>query len=116
MMRRISAKLRHRAGETIAETLLALLVSSLALLMLAGAISSATRVITTAKTTMANYYTGDSAIVTRASSAMKQTISMTLQDKTEDDALADITYQVDCYENATFAGKPVVAYVKHNES
>ena len=40
-------KLHSKAGETIAETLVALLISALALVMLAGALSAAAKVITT---------------------------------------------------------------------
>lgn len=45
MKRRIAARLKGRAGESIAETLVALLISALALVMLAGAIGSAARII-----------------------------------------------------------------------
>ena len=56
MTRRIKNKLRSRAGESIGETLIALLISALALLMLAGAISSAGRIVTRNKAAMISYY------------------------------------------------------------
>ena len=46
MKKSIWKKLKSAAGETIGETLVALLISSLALMMLAGAVSAATRMIT----------------------------------------------------------------------
>ncbi len=49
-------KLRSRAGESIAETLIATLIAALALVMLAGAISSAANMITKSKTLMDKYY------------------------------------------------------------
>lgn len=49
MKKRLLAKLRGRAGESIAETLIALLISALALVMLAGAISSAANIVRTSK-------------------------------------------------------------------
>ena len=55
-MKRVFAKLKNRAGESIGETLVALLISSLALLMLAGAITSASRIITDSNRAMQTYY------------------------------------------------------------
>jgi len=56
MMRRIKNRLRSCAGESIGETLIALLISALALLMLAGAVSSAGRIVTRNKAAMISYY------------------------------------------------------------
>lgn len=56
MMKQATRKLRSRAGESIGETLVALLISALALLMLAGAISSAGRIVTRNKESMDTYY------------------------------------------------------------
>ena len=52
MMKRIRAKLRGRAGESLAETLIATLIAALALTMLAGAIGSAARIINTSRDAM----------------------------------------------------------------
>lgn len=49
-------KLHSQAGETIAETLISTLIAALALVMLAGAISSAANMINTSKTVMEKYY------------------------------------------------------------
>lgn len=62
MRDRMRAKLRGNAGETIGETLVALLISALALVMLAGAISSASKIVLDSKAAMAEYYAGDSAM------------------------------------------------------
>ncbi len=50
-------KLRSTAGESIGETLIALLISALALVMLAGAVSSASNIITRSNDAMNDYYT-----------------------------------------------------------
>ena len=57
MKKRIMAKLRSQAGESIAETLVATLIAALALLMLAGAVSSASNIITRSNDAMNDYYT-----------------------------------------------------------
>ena len=49
-------KLRSTAGESIGETLIALLISALALVMLAGAVSSASNIITRSNDAMNDYY------------------------------------------------------------
>lgn len=56
------SKLRSQAGETIGETLIALLISALALTMLAGAISTAANLITKSEIVMTNYYGGLTAL------------------------------------------------------
>ena len=59
MMKGALRKLRSRAGESIGETLIALLIAALALLMLAGAVSSASRIVTRNKAAMKSYYGND---------------------------------------------------------
>ena len=59
MMRKAKTRLRNQIGETIGETLVALLISSLALMMLAGAISTAANIITRNKDSMNTYYETD---------------------------------------------------------
>ena len=53
---RVGAKLRGKRGESIGETLIALLISSLALVMLAGAISSAANIVTRGKDVLVAKY------------------------------------------------------------
>ena len=62
----IAAKLRGQLGESIAETLIALLISALALMMLAGAVSAAANVITKSRTSMNTYNTTTVETVVRA--------------------------------------------------
>ena len=55
MKKKIMARLRGKAGETIAETLIATLIAALALTMLAGAVASAANIVTRSKDTMTTY-------------------------------------------------------------
>jgi len=107
MMKRASRKLKSRAGESIGETLVALLISALALVMLAGAISATGRMITTSDKQMGKYYDGDKGIVARTSSDGTLS-SLTIKgDKT---AIQEIHNNVKYYKNDAFTNKPVVAY------
>ncbi|MBR6220466.1 MAG: hypothetical protein IKQ80_07880 [Clostridia bacterium] len=56
-MKKLMSKLRSAAGETIGETLVALLISALALTMLAGAIGAANNIVTRSNKAMNDYYT-----------------------------------------------------------
>lgn len=56
MKKHVLKKLCSPAGESIGETLIALLISALALLMLAGAVSSAGKIVTRNKSAMETYY------------------------------------------------------------
>ncbi len=55
----LSKKLKGKAGESIAEVLIALLIAALALTMLASVITTAARTITKSKEQMDAYYTAN---------------------------------------------------------
>ena len=55
----IKRKIRSKAGESIGETLIALLISALALIMLAGAIGTSTRIITRSNAAVKSHYDAD---------------------------------------------------------
>ena len=57
MLKKIKTKLRGKAGESIAETLISTLIAALALTMLAGAIGSAAKIVTGSRNAMQNYRT-----------------------------------------------------------
>lgn len=107
MIGRIKAKLKSRAGESIAETLIALLISSLALLMLAGAVTSASRVVNLSKAKMADYYDKDAALAEFKGSG---SATVTLTDA---DTLTELQVFKDLGESANnaFANNVVVRYV-----
>lgn len=56
MKKKLLKKLGSKAGESIAETLVATLIAALALVMLAGAIGSASNIITGSRNAMKSYY------------------------------------------------------------
>lgn len=99
-------KLRSRAGETLTETLVALLISALALLMLAGAVTSATRVITRSKDKMTQYYAADAALANRTGTGNTLTVLLS------DGSLNLEGIQVAYYENDAFPSRPVIAYAE----
>lgn len=53
---RIRNKLGSSSGESISETLVALLISALALVMLAGVIAASSRIVTRSRESMSTYY------------------------------------------------------------
>ena len=67
-------KLRSTAGESIGETLIALLISALALVMLAGAVSSASNIITRSNDAMNDYYRDIGTGETQWDNAIKEVI------------------------------------------
>ena len=101
----IGAKLRSRAGESIGETLVALLISSLALLMLAGAVSSAKNVVTTSKQAMTEYYEAGAKLAahTKNDGDNYSSGSITI-------TLNGVNYTGTYYENARLGATPVIAY------
>lgn len=102
-------KLKSRAGESIAETLVALLISALALLMLAGAVSSAARVVTGSSNKLKEYYAADRNLATYETA--KGTVTITVKPTVSTDAPTPLFEKVvNYYENATLGSTNVVAY------
>ena len=79
-------KLRNRAGETLTETLVALLIASLALVMLASMISSTTRIVTQSKTRLETYYKNNNQVA--AQSGGSTPVTMTLANAATDERIA----------------------------
>ena len=103
--KQISRKLKSSAGESIAETLVALLISALALVMLAGAISATARMIILSDKQMGKYYEADANLVQQPTSGKTLNISIKGSD-TLPEYHNDVNYNV----NDVFTSKPVVAY------
>lgn len=110
MKDRLKAKLKSKAGETIGETLIALLVSALALTMLAGAISTAAKLITESETKMTEYYAGINALGNPNTSGLSvELIGAEESIKLMGNASTiDVSYSI----NPAFPNKPVIAYKK----
>lgn len=98
----IRRKLRSNRGETIGETLVALLISALALVMLAGAISSTANMINTSDKKMGVYYSKDAALVEHSGTSTL-TVTLTGTGVSEE---RSVKYDL----NDAFNTKPVVSY------
>lgn len=102
--------LTSNAGESIGETLIALLISALALVMLAGAISSTARMITASDKQMGKYYNGDDNLVKQTTQGGNPlTVTITGENGTVK-TIESHTSKIRWYKNDAFANKPVVAY------
>ncbi len=99
----ILKKIRSKAGETIAETLVALLIAALALVMLAGAITSGTSAITRSKKKLDEYYKESESVAQRASGGTG-TVTITAT------GVNLPAYSVNYYKNDEFSKKPVISY------
>ncbi len=118
MKRLLSKKIGNAKGETIAETLIALLISSLALIMFAGAISAAKNIISTSRARYKDYYTADATMVDSSSSGTTGTVTVktgTLSDANK--ILTDLmkvtydqSYTVKYSYNNTLAKYPSITY------
>ena len=104
-MKRLFVKVKSKAGETISETLVALLISSLALVMLAGMINSTVNLVKTSKTKMNAYYEASAALeIIPASDEKKSTV--TIESQSDSMKIEEPVY----YQTNTTLGKTVAAY------
>lgn len=117
----LKAKLHSQSGETIAETLIALLISALALVMLAGAIGTAARIVTQSEDKMQAYYQEYNKLASPIDQSTTNVLTIgfknganTVMLVNEKDAVGNIGIGVKYYNNQVFVSKPVVAYAKSN--
>ncbi len=113
MWGKIRIKLIRQNGETIGETLVALLISSLALLMLAGAISAASRMITVSNNKMKEYYINDRALVelrTLEEAKKIESGSVTVNIENNTNATHAQGFPVNYYKNKEFDSITPIAY------
>ena len=96
-------KLRGQAGESIAETLIALLISALALVMLAGAIST----VANSNTKMMEYYRQDAALASQTGGSGE---SITINIAASDSSLSETRENTQLFINSAFQGTQVVSY------
>jgi hypothetical protein len=73
LKKRIAAKLKGNAGESLAEVLISLLIAALALTMLASVISTSARIITKSKAMMKDYYDASDELVEGAGTKISST-------------------------------------------
>ncbi len=111
MRRTVAARLRSRAGESISEVLVALLVSALALMMLASMVASSSNMVQTSRQKMQDYITAENALTEQSGKGTDGTV--TVQNGGEGLSLydgADSEIAVTYYQNTTVGGKTVTAY------
>ena len=102
-------KLRSNKGESIAETLISLLIACVALIMLAGMITAATKLVSKSKTSMQDYYTENNSVATGSTTSGTGS-STTITISTSPSSQLTITQDVTYYQNNTFSNSPVIAY------
>ena len=102
-MKQIRKKLSSRAGESIAEALIAVLVIAVALTMLASMISATTNMVKTSEKKMDEYYTASAALENLDSDkTVKISFSST--------SLGSIDSVTAIYEENRVLPEPVIAY------
>ena len=116
---RVKNKLGSNAGESLAETLVALLISALAIVMLAGVISASSNIITKSEKKLEVYYGANNELTTlsdglASTSGIAEKISgkhiIITQTASGSGEATAITVPVDMYKNGAFTKKPVYAY------
>ena len=105
-------KLHSSSGESIAETLVAVLISAFALLMLAGTINSASNMITNSKNTLDDYYQKNN-LVEEQSASIGNNATAIIRNIDSNNLDWESGYSVTTYTNSKFGSKEVISY-KYN--
>lgn len=114
MMEKLKKKLKSQSGESLAETLVSLLIAALALIMLAGAMSASSGVITRSKEKLDDYYSaneGDSGVIKmKSGGGTSADLGITITDSEAVYKIANQSFKITYYENDEFSKTPVIAY------
>ena len=110
-MKRVKDKLKSRRGDSIAEVLVALLISAVALVMLASMITTSTNLIRKSGAHLADYYQADSALARMAGDDLP-TDSVTIEPDLRKGLRSgtENTVQVYVVENDESVGGEPIAY------
>ena len=101
---RLKNRIKNNKGDSIAEVLVALLISSVALVMLASMISSSSSLTEKSKNLMRTYYDSSVAITERSGSSVAGSVNI------KENGSVVGTYNVTYYINDDISGDPVVTY------
>lgn len=110
---KVIRKLKSNGGETITETLVSLLIASLALVMLAGTLTTSSGLIMKGRAKLEEYYSAneeDSGVVKMKSGEGVVSKADGITITASDNAIEKQSYKVTYYKNDKFDSKPVVAY------
>ncbi len=111
IVRNMTGKLNSRAGESIAETLVAILIAALALLLLAGTISASSNLITMSSSKLDTYYKANNDIENRISSDSSESASTSTAVVCISAGTTDwVQCEVATYLNEELGDSPVIAY------
>ena len=77
MKHRIGKKLKSRSGESIGEVLVAVLISALALALLAGMVVSASRIVTQSKQALGRYVAAENALTMQSGEGTSGQVTIT---------------------------------------
>lgn len=107
--------LQDESGETLVESLVSILVSSLALIMLATAISSAVNIVLNSKDYMSKYYSDESKLIENAVgtpglSENELSIEVPLNMTIEDGTVKPVEVSVTVYRDTGDGGTGIVYY------
>ena len=110
-------KVKNNAGESISETLVSVLISALALVMLAGAITTATRIVKNSRTKLEAYYKANEIMAEMPTSSSDSSVEVLSTGKTirfiesgNDAASETENYNIVMYNNKVFSDKIVTEY------
>lgn len=110
MRNKIKRKLNSRAGESISETLVSLLIASLALVMLAGTLTASSGMITKSRAKMKAYYDAneDKTGIVKMLEGGNST-NITIADNSGSCKFSQ-SCKVTYFKNTEFGSKVVIAY------
>jgi type II secretory pathway component PulJ len=106
-------KLHSSRGETLIEALVATLIVSLSLLMLANALTDVQRILSTSNQRMVDYYHGNDVVARKAvsgTSGLAGKLRLYYKEGAEEHTL--VSHEVYYFRNDTFAERPIVSYRK----
>lgn len=114
MIKKLKSRLRSQKGESIAEVLVAVLLSAVALTMLATMISATSKMVIRSKTLTKEYVKQNNLLVEKGSSTRTGTVEIKLVDPSTDIETAIKLYDDGNYKEESASTKiPVLYYINN---
>lgn len=104
----VGKKLKSNSGESIAETLVAVLISAFALLMLAGTVNTASNLITKGQDNLGKYYAANNNLAEHKTSSSY--LSISINDSTDAQIETESVKAYTPGSSGTDFGKSLIAY------
>lgn len=115
IIEKLKAKAQSKSGESIAETLVAVLISCVGLVMLIFMLTSGANMVVKSRDTLSDYYEKNNIVAAQEDSGEDVELTLSVTDPEFTDHFSSQSFDAQLFTNDTISRTPVYSYVKAEE-